>query len=537
MISKFNKHNLFLVTIVLLPIFLFIFSHYSLDQKVTGTSPTGFYNGEAPYYMANARQYVDYNFDNIFYGNPFSFFKVPQKVYFQFQTLFLALLLKITNFDVGIIWNIFGLICSYLLLIQMLNFFNLTGASLKFSYLLLFFYAWGGGVHSILGFFSEIFNNFNLIDSLKALEKFEVADGWWMHSVGRNFLLPNYIYYHFLVVSGILCILKKQRKALLILCFILSFSHPFVGAQFIFSVLVWQLFEHFYLNSIESKYFSIFGSVFFLSLHLFYYFIFLRFSSEHIAQEVQWHVTSDMLYENWAMHAKNFIPSYLIVFGLFFYQIRTPVLFNRFFKSYVNRFLVFFGMINFILANHEFAIKPIQPIHFTHGMVWFPFFLLGRQTIIDLLTKFRNYKFLSKVLVILFCGIFFSDNLLWLAKRGYQTHKGESQTEIKLTMEHSEVIRFVNDHVKPNMLFFVDDYNLGIHLTVYTSMRVYASHTIITPNSAHRRREQGVFLESGIIPAGVNEKEVYLIRKISMYKKQFGKKIYSNNGYEILMID
>ena len=186
---------------------------------------------------------------------------------------------------------------------------------------------------------SEFFTTFNFIESIKALEKFEIADGWWMQSVGRNFLMPNYIYYHFLVMTGLLFIVQRMNKSLIALCFILSFSHPFVGAQFIFSVVVWCIFERYYLLSRDTKVFSTLAFVIVLAVHVLYYFKFLAISSEHVAQEAQWSVTYESLYKNWAMRAINFIPSYILAFGLFFYQIRSPEKFLQFFKNHTNRFL------------------------------------------------------------------------------------------------------------------------------------------------------------------------------------------------------
>ena len=277
----------------------------------------------------------------------------------------------------GILWVMFGGLFSVLYIIRFLSLIDKLGA--KTTSLLLFtvLFVWGGGIQAALGFFVSFLENFDLVEGVKGIERFEVAEGWWMQSIGRNFLMPNYTFYHFLVMSGLCFIVDLKNKSLLVLLFILSFSHPFVGAQFIGSVLLWLVIERFYLKSREVSYFSIQWVFVILIMHIAYYFGFLSTSTEHVAQAKQWDVSYESLYQNWAMQAKNFIPSYLIAFSLFFYQIRTTSLFTKFFRSFFNRFLLVFGFTNFLLANHEFAIKPIQPIHFTHGMVWFPFFYLG----------------------------------------------------------------------------------------------------------------------------------------------------------------
>ena len=331
----------------------------------------------------------------------------------------------------------------------------------------------------------------------------------------------------------LLFIVQRMNKSLITLCFILSFSHPFVGAQFIFSVVVWCIFERYYLSSRDTKVFSTLAFVIVLAVHVLYYFKFLAISSEHVAQEAQWSVSYESLYKNWAMRAINFIPSYILAFGLFFYQIRSPEKFLQFFKNHTNRFLAIFGVINFVLANHEFAMKPIQPIHFTHGMVWFPFVLLGRQTLIDCFDKINSKNTLMSLGVISLIGLFVSDNLLWMAKRGYQTHVGKSQTELPLTRDHQSAIDFINKNLPGNNLFFVQDLTLGFHLAVYTSNRVFASHNIITPHSQKRKEMQNILFNEGVVPAEVTENTMYILKSLPLKGVSIGKSIFKSGSYEL----
>ena len=528
----FNRKNLLITLILLIPFWIFLGGHYSLDTKITGTLPTGFFNGEAPYYMANARQYVDHGFNHLFYGNPFSYLAEGERVYFQFQTYFLAILYKLTG-NINFVWQFFGILVTVLFVCCGIQLLKEMHVPKKYLFLTSFLMIWGGGIQSITGFLSEFLHTFNLIEGIKAFEKFEIADGWWMQSIGRNFLMPNYTYYHLLVMLGFLFIKLKRHRELYFLGFVLSFSHPFVGAQFLSGVFVWTLFERYYLNSIESNYFSFKWIFALLLMHLGYYFGFLNISSEHVLQAAQWDVRPEDLYKNWAMQAKNFIPTYIVVFGLAFYQIRNTKYFTRFFQDHFNRFLAILGVSNFILANHEFAIKPIQPIHFTHGMVWMPFFLLGVQTIVYLFKKFFKDKIFTKILVGLFILIFVSDNLLWMAKRTYQTHLGKSQTEVNLTVSQKAVIDFIEKSIVNSHLFFVEDLNLGYHLAVYTNARVFASHHIITPDSKNRKELQDQVIQYGKLPKNVKEDLYYIISSSPVRNKNLNKLIFENAAYKI----
>ena len=322
--------------------------------------------------MADARQYLDHGFDSLFYGNPYSSDIESPRIYFQFQTYVLAVFWKLFNINPGILWNIFGLFFAVLFIFTVIKIIKkLVNPSQKNLLFLLIAFFWGGGIHTILGgSVAFLKNGFNPSEIIRSLEMFEVAEGWWMLNVGSNLLMANYTYYHFLVALVIWFYLSKRFNKALITLFILSFSHPFVGVQTLFSLSCWGLFEIFYLKSNElnkKQLISLFGL---LGLHLAYYMVWLNLSPEHKIQESQWKTsTLDDLYSNWAMTAKNFIPSYIFIFGLWFYQVRTPEKFMEFFKVPQHRFLMFLALINFVLANHEFAIPPIQPIHFTQGMI------------------------------------------------------------------------------------------------------------------------------------------------------------------------
>ena len=218
--------------LILSPIVALIVGHY-LGAEI----PTWFYHGESWYYMSNSRQYSDFNFQSIFYGNPFSYLKNPENVYFQFQTILNGILFHITKFNPGAIWTSFGLLCGVLYIHLSQRLFLKIGIEQKFLFIFSVLFFWGGGIHSILGFFHEtIISDGSFIEGIKAFEKFDIADGWWMHSIGRNFLMPNYTYYHLLVMVGLYLLLQKKYSQLNIVLFVLSLSHPFVGAQFICSV-------------------------------------------------------------------------------------------------------------------------------------------------------------------------------------------------------------------------------------------------------------------------------------------------------------
>lgn len=494
----------FIHLIFLLPLFIFIAAHYSSPILNPDLTTHGFLTGEAPYYMANARQYLDFGFDSLFYSNPFSDDLDSKRHYFQFQTYILALLLKFLPLKAGIIWNLFGIIFGLLFiktasdLIQkrIIGDTKLRNFEL-FLLLLLFFF--GGGVHVISGVASSLLQgNYDILSLLKSTDSLEVAEGWWMHSVGRNFLLPNYIFYYFLVFK-ILSHIDKNNSKSLVWQFILAFSHPFVGVQTIFGICVWKTFEVFY---IKSKLFSkknLAINIGILITLFFYYMVFLNLDPEHKQQESQWKTTYEHLYKNWAMLGKNFIPSYLLVFVFCFLNIYPSKHFNTFFKNPFYRFLAFLGLSNFFIANHEFIISPLQPIHFTHGMVWFPFALLS-------LVYFKNKIITTKVsypMMILFTFLFTLDNTVWYGKRTLQELQGKNQQTHRLTKEEISIINFLKENFNDKKYLLVtENRQLSYHSSYQTGMSQWMAHKNITPWAY----EKTLLLKEFIIDQTVDDK-------------------------------
>jgi hypothetical protein len=475
--------------IFLAPLLLFLAAHYVSPYFNKSLTSSGFLTGEAPYYMANARQYLDFGFDSIFYSNPFSEDIESKRHYFQFQTYILAILLKVLPFSPGVIWNLFGIIFGLLFiktskkLIESKIITKSKRSGIEaFALLCLFFF--GGGIHAISGITTEILNEgFDIISILKSTDSLEVADGWWMHSVARNFILPNYIFYYFLVFKILTHIENDSYKSLL-WQFILAFSHPFVGVQTIFGICLWKIFELLYLKSkiISKK--SLISNLGLLCILLFYYMVFLNLDPEHKQQESQWKTTYDNLYKNWAMLGKNFIPSYILVVLFSFFNIYPSKRFGVFFKNPFYRVLAILGISNFIIANHEFIITPLQPIHFTHGMVWFPFALLT----VAFLNKYLEKTKVSLLVIIPFVFIFTLDNSVWYAKRIIQEFQGENQQISRLTKEELSIIEFLKKNFNnKKYLLVTKNENLSYHSSYLTSMSTWLSHKNITPYAFEKK--------------------------------------------------
>ena len=276
---------------------------------------TGFIQMDMPYYMANARQYFDNPELSLFYSNPFSSSIETRPIYFQFHIFLLALVLKVTGLNAGIVFVSFGFISGFLcILMAMRVFHELFGLVTTKQWLIFVVFCWGGGVAFITGFIYSLYTGHDLFNALKMSFVFDPFSGYWMMNFGRNLVYPTEAYYHLVVFGIIFSVIKNKQILTSILLFILSFSHPYTGIEILLIVLIWQSIERFYLQNknIDFKFIAVNISLLFLTLS--YYLIFLNSNIEHKSLFEQWSL-------DWTYKLHNFVPLYITVFLLFTYQI------------------------------------------------------------------------------------------------------------------------------------------------------------------------------------------------------------------------
>src|ERR1700677_1648254 len=72
---------------------------------------SGFIQYDQPSYMADARAYFQGGF-HLFYGNPYSADPDTPRIYFQIHLLLLGLVQKVTGWDPGFVYVLFGLVAG-----------------------------------------------------------------------------------------------------------------------------------------------------------------------------------------------------------------------------------------------------------------------------------------------------------------------------------------------------------------------------------------------------------------------------------------
>lgn len=232
----------------------------------------------------------------------------------------------------------------------------------------------GGGLLTLAGLVYCVASG----SGIREIFRFDPAEGWWFLNLGRNLVYPVEAFYHVLFLACILMVVRERYAAALGAAALLSLNHPFSGVQLLLVLLAWAAVERAFIRNARVPSYFLWGVGVALGAHLGYYMGYLNTFPEHRALFEQWKGT------NWLLQADSFVPAYALVAATAFWRARRSDLAGRVFQAPRNRLFLVWFLVSFGLANHEFAIDSIQPVHFTRGYIWIPLFLLGAPALISL---------------------------------------------------------------------------------------------------------------------------------------------------------
>jgi hypothetical protein len=442
---------------------------------------TGFVQYDMPYYMADAREYFDHG--GVTYGNPFSPSYDTPAIYFQPLTLFLGIVWKLTAANPGIIFVCFGAIAAICCMRVAISLYSqLAPLHTHSAKLGLVAFAWGGGVLALAGLAA------NALGYSGSIFRFDPFRGWWILNFGRNLIYPTEAFYHALFFGTIVFLLRRRFAAALALTFLVSISHPFTGLELVAILCAWSFIELYFLESDHLPRSFLIGCCAILVFHLGYYILFLNRFPEHRRIAEQWTLAN-------LLQAENFIPACLLVGGLAGWNVRRFTLARSFLAVPHNRLFLIWFLVAFTLANHEFAIRPVQPIHFDRGYIWTPLFLMGIPALLALfdflsarLTRTAAATALTMVMALLL-----SDNVLWLAAFTFKQEQG-----IRLTSDEKSLLDWLDRDENRGFVILSQSAQVSYLAMTYTSLRAWYSHRTITPDFQMRRQEADAYFDKGV---------------------------------------
>jgi len=468
-----NKKWLFAL-VLSLPILLFYCAHFFYHDK--DRHPSGLIQWEHALYMISAKEYKTGD-AVLLYQYPLDDNNKSPKIFFQPQTFILGYLWKWLDMDPGILLSIFGLIFTILTLRVAIEIIDILVTPIKYKPLIAMLFAWGGGILAICGLvlhFTFFKKTGTISDHLFFLDP---GNGWWCLNFGRSLIYPFEAWYHFVFLFAILMVLRNKFLLASASMVLLTLSHPYSATELILIVFMWALVEFFYVRSaiIRKKDILLISAVLFF--HVIYYGIILR--QYEVSRIISKQVALDWGYKAW-----HFVPAYSLVWLLSFLSIKNIPLLQKHFSSFTARLFFCWGVVAFLLSVHGFAIKPVQPLHYTRGYVYAGFFLFGLPGIIYLLEQIDNSKRIIYKIVFGVCLlILLSDNLCWF----YYNISGKN-SGVVFSQDEQDLLHFFQQKKETGWVIGTekrDDLTSCIQL--YSSFKGWIPHPFLTFNIDSKR--------------------------------------------------
>lgn len=460
--------------------------------------PTGFIQYDNPGYVAYAKQYLDADTFSIFYSNPFNDSGNYPSIYFQVQSLFLALALK-TGIPAGALLIPFTLICSFFCFRVLIALFDHLVPKPRYRTLCIVLFAWGGGL-IVAG--STIYNLFAGQNPWNSLFILDPANGWWGLNLGRSLFFSCEAYYHLLFLLTIFCIVKRKWLPALLVAVLLSLSHPFTGVELLSIVCTWLFAEKILARNKEIPWFFAITNIALLAFHAWYYLYYLAGYADHRSVNEQYAL-------NWYLRWEYILPAYAIT-GLLAVatMLRLKI---TFFRSMENRLFLCWFIIALLLAKHELFMKPMQPIHFTRGYIWTSLFLIGIPALQSWLGQLSTYR-LKHIILGIFASIFLLDNGMWVIK--YASSPVKSTSVTYLTQEEKNILEILKKNTTSKTLIIGNssEENILPYLaTVYTPAYSWLSHPYTTPFVQQKQDAYARFITDGTLDTAWTNRELIFI--------------------------
>lgn len=449
-----------------------------------GMVPTGFIQGDQPYYMANAREHFDGGSFTPTYGNPSGAEFDTPRIYFQPQALLMGLVWRFGLQDPGLVFVLFGLVwavvCARVAIALFEFLFGLPGPGHRLGLVVMF---WGGGALVLAG--TAVTGTYALYGvpmTVQGLFHLDPFAGLWCLNFGRTLVYPNEAYYHAIFFGVVLLLLRKRYAAAWGLALLLSVSHPFTGIELLAVGFAWIALEVVMRRDPPPPAF-VAGWGLLMALHVGYYLAVLPSFAEHRMLMDQW-------VQPWILGGASAAAAYLPVGLIALWRMRSLPLARALFEERSNRLFLVWFCVAFALANHELFMRAHQPLHFTRGYVWLPLFLLGAPLMIGwfggLASRVRS---LGRLAVALLLALLLSDNAAWFTA----VANGRLLGQVRLTPGQAEVLRWINASDHGRAVVVSEDPLLGYLSTVYTPVRSWLAQYYNTPRAAVRERELAGF--------------------------------------------
>ena len=250
----------------------------------------------------------------------------------------------------------------------------------------------------------------------------------------------------------------------------------------------------------------------------------------------------------WVLHWYNEIAEYAIVGLAALWQLRSSQRLASALKDRTLRLLLAWFVGAFLLANHDLFISPRQPIHFTHGYIWVPLFLIGAPIMIKIAERLLGAPWrIALPASIALSGLIFLDNAGWFGGAGLDLLRNGNSVSffpnpIYIRRSAWDVLQRLKGKAFAGGLVVSNVPALSYQVIVYTPLRAWYSQMWNTPHPAERLAELDALFQEGqdlgdwcrrkIIAVVERQKDREATGKLLTLGYEFA---YQNVDYDILL--
>jgi hypothetical protein len=501
------------VILAVLPFQLGLWHHL----LASGPSATGFLGYDAPYYAANGREVFERG-NGFAHPNPYDPAPAAPVIYFHWLTWVLGFGIKVLHFDPGFFYAALGVVAALLGSALTLRLVEIMLPDHRGHLPLFLLTMWGGGALCLGAMAVNVANQQAPLGDLFLIDS---PSGWWFPNWGRNFVLPSESVYHVLVALTWIGVLRERWGLALIGAGALAATHPFSGAQHLGIVAAWLgilVLRHRTMAALSRATAAGLMLVVFLA----YYFWFLNLFPEH-----------RKLQSDWGFGWMVSMPFLLLSSG--------PVAGLAIWRGYAQRwrlsdrewFLLLAGGITLLLMKHEWFIAPRQPIHFSHGYNWLPFWLMALPQLWEAGLKLAaRSRALAWAVGAAAGGLIVFDNAAFVVR---EWRFGE-ETNQHLDAEQREMFAWMDGAKLDGVLLCVDP-RLSYLSATYTSVRPYLGHFANTPDAPRRWRAISAWHSRGEVGPWFDTVDYVLFERRNPpagFNWQRWRELHANRDYVLL---
>lgn len=484
--------NRVLVALVLLisvlPFWSLPIAHIASDQE----NATGMFFYELPYYVANGRAAFSRG-NGVLYPNPYDPADDAPVIYAHWVPWLLGAATAKFDLEPGKVMLAFTATASLLMAFATFRLIEHRSSASHSVFPWYLAAMWGGGLLVLGGLI------FGPADETwtKRLLAFDPGRGFWFLNWGRNSLIPTEATYHVLVAT---CWLAEVRKRLFtsnVALLLLATTHPWSGLELLFTICLWRSVKWFFgRNRSNTLQLAYAGSV--LVLLLGYYKVWLPTFEHHAQLQRDWEL-------DWSITNTTAFLAYAVVFVPAAVRVRRAM--NQKALSETEQFLLCTLVVAIGLAFHDRFMKPVQPLHFARGYIWFPLFLIGLPVLQTWLAQLIATGTRGRVVTVLLTLAFFADNAVFAIAQSYAQFQREDGFHI--TAGDRELLTALHriateGNSVPVVLTESDD--LNYLLPAYSSVRPWVGHHFNTPEHKERLAQKNeCFSESVVDEAALPE--------------------------------